>query len=386
MPADSQISGGDPIWTHLIRPLLFRLDPERSHRVAMTLLTAGMAVPPLRWLTEALCQSRDPRLRVSCWGLSFPNPVGLAAGFDKDARYFNALAALGFGFVEVGTLTARPQPGNPRPRIFRLPQDRALVNRLGFNNRGAEAVARDLARRRIRPILGINIGRSRATPNEEAAADYLASLEHLFPYAAYFALNVSSPNTPGLRELQEPERLEVLIGALQARNHELAAARGTPSRPVLLKLAPDLTEGELGAIVALSLRTGVSGLVATNTTVSREGLQTPPQELAAMGEGGLSGAPLTRRSREVVASLYRLSQGRLPVVGVGGILSGDDAWEMIRAGASLLQVYTGFVYRGPLFVRDLCRYLSRRLTQAGKDSISQVVGEAAGPPPAEVGY
>jgi dihydroorotate dehydrogenase len=362
----------------LVRPLLFSLDAERAHHLSMRLFAGALRVAPLRRLTARLFRTDDPRLRVRRFGIDFPTPVGLAAGFDKDAEYFDALHALGFGFIEVGTLTAQAQPGNPRPRLFRLPADRALVNRMGFNNKGAAAAAEALARRRVEPILGVNIGKSKVVPNDEAVGDYLTSFERLFPFGRYFVVNVSSPNTPGLRELQERGPLTALLRALTDRNGELAARQGVQPKPILLKIAPDLNDDQVAAIVAMTGEVPIAGLVATNTTVSRDGLRTAAARAAAVGAGGLSGAPLTCRSRRLVANLYRRTGGRLPIVGVGGIMSGEDAWQMIRAGASLVQVYTGFVYGGPGFVKAVHRHLLRRLARSGKHSLDEVVGEASG--------
>jgi dihydroorotate dehydrogenase len=345
----------------LLRSLLFRLDAERAHHLSMRAFAALMRLAPLAEWTRERLTVHDPRLHVRCFGIDFPSPVGLAAGFDKNAEWFNALAALGFGFIEVGTVTARAQPGNPKPRLFRLPEDRALINRMGFNNKGSAAVAAALARGPIRPILGINIGKSRAVPNEEAAGDYLTSFERLFPYGHYFVVNVSSPNTPGLRELQERGPLTRLLLAMDERNRQLALRQQIPPKPVLLKLAPDLNEDQLADIAALTKEVPVAGLIATNTTTAREGLQTAPGIVERIGAGGLSGAPLTVRSRQMVAQLYRLTAGRIPIIGAGGIMTGEDAWQMIQAGASLVQVYTGFVYGGPCFVRDLHRHLLKRL-------------------------
>ncbi len=358
----------------LICPLLFALDAERAHHLSMRLFSAATRLGPLRRLTAAACRCDDPRLLVRRFGIDFPSPVGLAAGFDKNAEYFDALSTLGFGFVEVGTLTGRAQPGNPRPRLFRLPADRALVNRMGFNNKGSAAAAAALAGRPIGPVLGVNIGKSKVVPNDEAVGDYLVSFERLFPFGRYFVVNVSSPNTPGLRDLQERGPLTALLRALTARNVELATRHGTEPRPILLKIAPDLTEPQVAAIVEMTGEVPIAGLVATNTTVSRDGLRTPPARVAALGAGGLSGAPLTARGRAMVADLYRRTQGRLPIVGVGGLMSGEDAWQMIRAGASLVQVYTGFVYGGPGFVRSVHRHLLRRLAQSGMRSLDEAVG------------
>ena len=335
-----------------------------------------MRVSPLHRLARRWCRPEDPRLRVHCFGIDFPTPVGLAAGFDKDAEWCDILDGLGFSFLEVGTVTAQPQPGNPRPRVFRLPRDRALINRFGFNNRGAAAMAAVLAHRRGEVILGVNLGRSRVVPNEEALGDYLTSFEQLFLHGRFFVVNVSSPNTPGLRELQERGPLTVLLRALDAKNHELAERHAVPPKPILLKIAPDLDDHQLDAIVEMTEEVPIAGLVATNTTISREGLRTQALQVAHMGTGGLSGDPLTLRSRRMVAHLFRRTRGRLPIIGVGGIMSGDDAWEMIRAGASLVQTYTGFIYGGPGFVRTLHHHLLRRLQESGKASIAEIVGTA----------
>lgn len=364
------------LWA-LLRPILFLLDAERAHHLAMGLLSLSLRVPGVAALTRALFRVEDSRLRVSLAGVELPSPIGLGAGFDKNASWYDALYALGFGFVEVGTLTAHAQDGNPKPRIFRLPADRALVNRMGFNNRGSAAAAEALRRARRPPVLGINIGKSKVTPNDEAVADYLISFERLQPYASYVTVNVSSPNTAGLRDLQEIASLRELLGTLLRRNDELAGASGTAPRPIFVKIAPDMTDAQAAEIVELAAEIGLHGIIATNTTVSRDGLATPGERVAEIGAGGLSGAPLTARSRAFVAHLYRTAAGRLPIVGVGGIMDGDDAWEMMRAGASAVQVYTGFVYGGPSFVRDIHRRLLQRLEQEGRTRLSDIVGEAA---------
>ncbi len=366
----------------LIRSLLFVLDAERAHQLSMRLFSGAMRLAPLHQLTTRCYRIDDPRLRVRRFGIDFPSPVGMAAGFDKNADYFEALSALGFGFIEVGTLTGQPQAGNPRPRLFRLPADRALLNRMGFNNKGSAAAALALTRKKeLRPLLGINIGKSKVVPNDQAAGDYVISFERLFPFGRYFVVNVSSPNTPGLRALQERGPLTVLLRALGEKNQELAARHGVAPKPILLKIAPDLEDAQLAAIAELTREVPVAGLVATNTTIKREELRTSAARLTALGAGGVSGAPLTLPSRQLVAELYRHTGGRLPIVGVGGIMNGEDAWQMIRAGASLVQVYTGFVYGGPAFVRSIHRHLLRRLNEAGKQSLDEVVGEAAGEGP-----
>ena len=358
------------------RPLLFSLPAEQAHHAGTAALNAALLAPPARSLARTLFHVRDPALATERFGIRFPNPVGLAAGFDKSGESFNALGALGFGFVEIGTVTALAQPGNPQPRLFRLPADQALLNRMGFNNPGAQAVAARLRRTRIEPVLGINIGKSKAAALEDAAADYLRSLELLEPFAAYLVVNVSSPNTPGLRQLQDAAPLRELLRALRARAGELAAARGGPPRPVLLKIAPDLSDPQVEEAAGIALEEGVAGLIATNTTVAREGLRTPAAEVERIGVGGISGAPVHRRAVEVVALAHRTTGGRLPVVGVGGIFGADDAWAMIRAGASLVQVWTGFIYRGPAIARDINRSLLARLRREGMRSIDEAVGSA----------
>jgi dihydroorotate dehydrogenase len=360
----------------LVRPILFTLPAERAHHAGTAALNAALLAPPARSLARTLFAVRDPALAVERFGLRFPNPIGLAAGFDKSGESFNALGALGFGHIEIGTVTALAQPGNPHPRLFRLPADRALLNRMGFNNPGAEAVAARLRRTPIEPVLGINLGKSKAAPLEEAAADYLSSMELLEPFAAYLTVNVSSPNTPGLRQLQDAAPLRELLRALHTRAGELAAARGGPPRPILLKIAPDLTDPQVEEAAGIAVEEGMAGLIATNTTVSRDGLRTPGVD--AMGAGGISGAPVHRRALEVVSLVHRTAGARLPVVGVGGVFGADEAWAMIRAGASLVQVWTGFIYRGPGIARDINRGLLARLRREGMRSIADAVGTARG--------
>ncbi|MDB4948442.1 MAG: pyrD [Gemmatimonadetes bacterium] len=360
----------------LLRPLLFTLPAETAHHLATGALGAGLLTREARAVSRAWLEVRDPALAVDRFGIRFPNPVGLAAGFDKTGEHFNAMGALGFGFVEIGTVTAHAQPGNPQPRLFRLPEDGALLNRMGFNNPGAEAVAGRLRRSRIEPVLGINLGKSKVTPLEAATADYLRSLELLEPFARYLVVNVSSPNTPGLRTLQDAAPLRELLRAMRSRTAELASAHGGEPKPILLKIAPDLTDAQVDQAVAIAVEEGTAGIIATNTTISRDGLRTSKEAVEAMGAGGISGAPVGRRAREVVGRIWRATEGRLPIIGVGGIFSADDAWEMIRAGASLVQVYTGFIYAGPELVRDVNRGLLRRLRREGLESIDEAVGLA----------
>ena len=359
----------------LLRAPLFRLDPERAHALAAGTLRAALGSAAARRAVRGLAAVSDPALRVSAWGLDFPGPVGLAAGFDKEGTLLNPLSALGFGFVEIGTITAEPQPGNPRPRLFRLPDDRALLNRMGFNNAGAAAAAARLAATRIEPILGINLGKSKVAPLEEATLDYLRSVDLLQRFAAYLVINVSSPNTPGLRSLQDAKPLRELVGAVVARVRQNSLSLGREA-PVLVKLAPDLTDPQVEEAVDIALEEGAAGIIATNTTVSREGLRTPSSEVERLGMGGISGAPVRARAQEVVARIHRQTGGRVPIIGVGGIFTADDAWERIRAGASLVQLYTGFVYGGPGVVKRINRGLAARLRAEGASSLREVVGSA----------
>lgn len=338
------------LYQNLLRPIFFRFDAERAHHIVTALLRLPLVARLLGWIYRF----DHPALVREVFGLRFPNPVGLAAGFDKDAAVYREMGRLGFGFVEIGTLTPRPQPGNDRPRLFRLPADRALINRMGFNNGGVAAAVPRLRNRPAGLIVGGNIGKNKVTPNADAAADYEAAFDALYPHVDYFVVNVSSPNTPNLRDLQEREPLTALLRGLQARN----IATGRP-RPILLKIAPDLTDGQLDDIVAIVGDTGIAGVIATNTTISRDGLRTEPERVAAIGAGGLSGAPLRGRATAVIAYLHRKSDGAFPIIAVGGIDSPDDALEKLRAGASLVQLYTGFVYGGPGLIRDIKRAIVR---------------------------
>jgi dihydroorotate dehydrogenase len=364
------------LYKSLIRPLLFSLPSETAHEIGLNVLKTGLASGFLR--SEALFEEFDA---IERFELKFDNPLGVAAGFDKNAVVAGQLAALGFGFVEVGSVTFHPQPGNPKPRLFRLPQDDALINRAGFNNDGAKAVVERLRKNRPACVLGINIGKSKIVPNEEAVEDYLRSFDLVHPVADYIAVNVSSPNTPNLRELQRADALEELLSALQKRNEELGAGRTQDSRPeagatkpLLVKIAPDLSEAEIEAIVDICLRLQLSGIIATNTTVSRDGLKTPSGEIEKMGQGGLSGKPLGKRSTEVISTVYRYSKGKLPVIGVGGIFTAEDAFEKICAGACLLQAYTGFIYQGFGFAREINSGLAALLKQNGFNSLDEAVG------------
>lgn len=345
----------------LYRVVLRRVPAEAAHLAAFGLIRAVAWVPGAAWLLRRWLGPRDPVLRVRALGLSFPGPVGLAAGFDKDARGTRGLAALGFGFVEVGTVTARAQPGNPRPRMFRLAADRALVNRMGFNNAGAAAAAAALRRSRARPggpVVGVNIGKTRAVPDADAAADYAASARAVAAVADYVVVNVSSPNTPGLRDLQATGRLKPVLVAVRAALDAAVCGRRVP---LLVKIAPDLADADVDAVADLALELGLDGIIATNTTVSRTGLASTEAEVAAAGAGGLSGPPLRARSLAVLRRLHARAGDRLVLIAVGGIETPDDAWERLRAGATLVQAYTGFVYGGPLWPRRMHAGLARRM-------------------------
>jgi dihydroorotate dehydrogenase len=362
------------LYRSILRPLLFRLPPERAHQMALDTLAFTLGT---KWARSQAARryGRAPFGELRRFGLKFPNPVGLAAGFDKNGTTARYLAALGFGFIEVGTVTHRPQPGNPTPRLFRLPLDRALINRQGFNNRGAAALAAEIAAHRPDCVLGINIGKSRAVEVEDAVGDYLASFELVYQLADYVAVNVSSPNTPNLRELQRPEALAALLSALQKRNQELASAH--PRRqpvPLLVKIAPDLDARDLESIVEIAFKAELSGIIATNTTTNRAGLQTLPGTVEACGAGGLSGAPLRSRSTEIIAALYRLTQGRMTIIGVGGVFTALDAWEKLSAGASLIQLYTGFIYQGVGIARDINDGLAEILSREGFNTLDEAIG------------
>lgn len=368
--------GGDPLkcramWYSLIKSVLFRMDPEWIHHRVLTSLAWCSRRPVLLDMLHTRCGVSDPTLSIRCFGLNFPHPILLAAGLDKNAVALPAWAALGFAGVEIGSVTALAQPGNPLPRLFRLPADRALINRMGFNNDGAEQVAARLEalfERRGRPRipLGINLGKSKLTPLEEAPEDYRRSMSLLWPFADYFVINVSSPNTPGLRQLQERDKLEALLEVVQT--YGLQRAAPGKSKPLLLKIAPDLTSEQVDELADLALARGLDGLIATNTTLSRVGLKTSLEQA-----GGLSGAPLKQRAREVLQQLRARVGTRLPLVSVGGIDSGDEVLLRLRAGASLVQVYTGFIYEGPALISRSCKTLREAVRQAGQPSLAALL-------------
>jgi len=347
-----------------LQRVLFLFAPERIHTWVFALLRAVTALavtrrPLTRWLAP-----RDPVLASSVFGVSFPGPLGLAAGFDKDGRGLKTWGALGFGYAEVGTVTAVAQPGNPPPRMFRLTDDRALLNRMGFNNHGAGELAIQLARHTPEVPIGVNIGKTKTTPAESAVDDYAESARLLGPLASFMVVNVSSPNTPGLRNLQAVESLRPILSAVRAET----------TTPVLVKIAPDLADEEIDEIADLAVELGLAGIVATNTTVSREGLATPGVD--ELGAGGISGAPVAQRSAEVLRRLYRRVGGQLVLISVGGIENADDAWDRIVSGASLLQGYTGFIYGGGLWAKRIHDGLAHRLHDRGFTSLADAVGSA----------
>lgn len=346
-----------------LRKILFLLPAETAHYVSMNLLKAACSVLPLRSLIARQFSLNDSRLRTQAFGLSFKNPVGLGAGFDKNAKYLRELKALGFGFVEIGTVTPKPQAGNDQPRLFRLKKDKALINRMGFNNDGVDVIAGRLKywRSNQKPkttnyqlLIGGNIGKNKSTPNEEAWKDYDICFNALHPYVDFFVVNVSSPNTPGLRELQEKESLRKILLHLQMINNAKAFAK-----PILLKIAPDLTQEQIDDVIDLALEIQLDGLVATNTTISREQLQTPNAKLQTIGAGGLSGKPLTHRATDVVRYIHQKTSGAIPVIGSGGIFTGGDAAEKFNSGATLIEVWTGFIYEGPGIVKRICKHLAQ---------------------------
>ena len=350
----------------LVLALMFRVPAERIHHLVFWVFRAATAAAPLRAILRRMLAVDDPILRNTVFGVEFPAPFGLAAGFDKNATGIDAWAALGFGFAEIGTVTAEAQPGNPPPRLFRLPADRALINRMGFNNAGAAAAAGRLREHTPTVPIGANIGKTKLVPAEDAAADYATSARLLGPRTDFVVVNVSSPNTPGLRDLQ----------AVQSLRPVLDAVLDSVEVPVLVKIAPDLSDADIDAVADLAVELGLAGIVATNTTISRDGLRSDPERVAEIGAGGLSGAPVAHRSLDVLRRLYARVGDRLILVSVGGIETPEQAWERILAGASLLQGYTGFIYGGPLWTRRLHRGIADRLRAGGFRTLAEAVGAA----------
>lgn len=341
------------MYRQLLRPIFFLFSPEKAHHLVVSLFKGLMSVPGAESLVAAMFAVNDRRLEREVFGLKFPNPVGLAAGFDKDAGFFREFSHLGFGFIEVGTVTPKAQDGNPQPRMFRLPKDSGLINRMGFNNRGVQVAKERLMGRDPNFIIGGNIGKNKLTPNEDALNDYLICFRELHDVVDYFVVNVSSPNTPGLRELQDKEPLMRILNALKAENRTFAK-----QRPILLKIAPDLTDAQLDDIIEIVRETAIDGIIATNTTISREGLKS--SEELTKEAGGLSGRPVRQRSTEVIRYLHTKGNGAFPIIGVGGIHSAEDALEKLDAGASLVQIYTGFIYEGPGLVKAINRCILER--------------------------
>lgn len=353
------------IYSKIIRPILFKLPTETAHEYGMEALKIGLSSKfARRIISERL--SGESCKELSRFGLTFNSPLGIAAGFDKNGVAVNQLAALGFGFVEVGTVTYDPQSGNEKPRLFRLPEDQALINRLGFNNEGTEKVVERLKKIKPNCVLGVNIGKNKNVPNEEAVENYLKSFDLASPVADYIAVNVSSPNTPNLRQLQKSENLEELLSALQNRNRELS------SKPLLVKIAPDLSESEIEAVSDIAVRLNLAGIIATNTTIDRTKLKTA--DVKRFGDGGLSGKPVRKRSTEVVSKIFSYSNGKIPIIGVGGVFTAADAYEKIAAGACLVQAYTGFIYQGFTFARDINRGLFEILKNKGCKSLDDAIG------------
>ena len=346
----------------ILKPIFFLFSPEQAHHLAMKLFKGVLSFPIINLFLKNIYTVENEGLTKEILGLKFKNPVGLAAGFDKDGKYLDVLPHLGFGFVEIGTVTPKPQDGNPKPRLFRLPKDEALINRMGFNNAGVQSLVDKLTIWKVKRanvqnrypsvIIGGNIGKNKITPNEEAVKDYEICFEALFNYVDYFVVNVSSPNTPNLRELQDKEPLTKLLSSLQVLNMQKEKPK-----PILLKIAPDLTDSQLDDILEIVKNTQLSGLVATNTTISRENLQTDPLSIEAIGAGGLSGKPVKNRSTEVIRYLRDNGEKNMVIIGVGGIASATDALEKMQAGADLIQIYTGFIYEGPSLVKKINRAL-----------------------------
>ena len=339
----------------IVRFFLFLFNPELIHNITFKIIKIIGMIPGKMWVWRLIFKIKDTRLEREVFGLKFDNPVGLGAGFDKDAKLFDELASFGFGFVEIGTVTPLSQDGNPKPRLFRLKDDSGLINRMGFNNQGIEAVVSRLRRKKSDIIIGGNIGKNKQTPNNEAVNDYAICFEKLFPYVDYFAVNVSSPNTPGLRDLQEKAPLAALLYSLQKLNN-----KKDKRKPILLKIAPDLTNLQLDDIINIVADTKIDGVIATNTTIDRSGLKSDKNKVEVIGNGGLSGKPVSLRSTQVIKYLADKSNRAFPIIGVGGIHSPEDALEKLAAGATLLQLYTGFIYEGPSLVKRINKAILKR--------------------------
>ncbi|MBW7477711.1 quinone-dependent dihydroorotate dehydrogenase [Paenibacillus oenotherae] len=360
------------LYSKIGKPLFFRMDPEKAHHLVIDGLSTAGKIPGIPSLTRGMYGVAECKeLAVDLFGLHFPNPIGLAAGLDKNAKAVDMFANIGLGFAEVGTVTPKGQAGNELPRLFRLPPDEALINRMGFNNEGADAMVERLAAGKKRSIpVAVNIGKNKVTPNELAHEDYRACLQKLYKYGDFFVVNISSPNTPDLRALQHGDELRLLLRTVMEEMNAQSGIHGGARKPVLVKIAPDMTDEQLGYTVDTIAQSGVSGIIATNTTLSREGLTH-----SSAGEmGGLSGKPLKERTTEVIRAVYRQTGGKLPIIGSGGIFSADDAYDKIRAGASLVEIYTALIYKGPELLREMAQGLKERLRRDGLRHITEAIG------------
>jgi dihydroorotate dehydrogenase len=344
-----------------VRSILFLFSAEKAHYLASDLLRFLLFIPGTKKIIHSIYQIEDKTLEKDLFGLKFKNPVGLAAGFDKNASFYNDFSHLGFGFIEIGTITPKAQDGNPKPRLFRLKADEAIINRMGFNNGGIEVAIRNLKKRKTSIIIGGNIGKNKITPNENANDDYLQCFKALYPYVDYFVVNVSSPNTPNLRALQEKEPLTQLLSLLQSENAKMQA-----KKPILLKIAPDLNSNELDDVIEVVQTCKLDGIVATNTTLDRSNLKASIEQTDAIGAGGVSGKPLTKKSTEIIRYIHQKTNGKIPIIGVGGIHSAQDAIDKLNAGASLVQLYTGFIYEGPALIKKINQEIVKQ--QSGKSA------------------
>lgn len=340
------------MYKHLIRPIFFLFNPEKVHNFTMWVLRFYQTIRIFNPIFRLLYQVKDKKFEREVFGIKFPNPIGLAAGLDKDGQAIDMLGMLGFGFVEVGTVTPKPQPGNPKPRLFRLKRNQGLINRMGFNNNGVEELVKKLRQKYTKVVVGGNIGKNKITPNEDAVSDYIKDFQALHDYVDYIAINISSPNTPNLRELQNKEPLKQLLTALKNEDKKFEK-----SKPILLKIAPDLTDSQLDDIVEIVSEVGIDGIIATNTTISREGIDYSKEEIESFGNGGMSGKPLKKRSTEVIRYLHEKLGEKVPIVGVGGISDAQDVKEKLEAGASLVEIFSGFIYNGPATVKKILKKL-----------------------------
>jgi len=340
------------LYKQLVRPILFRFDAESVHHSTFKMIKWAFKIPGISHLLKSRYAYNNPSLERELFGLTFKNPIGLAAGFDKNAVLIPEMASFGFGFIEIGTLTPKAQAGNPKPRLFRLKKDQAIINRMGFNNDGVTTAIEHLKKRPANIIVGGNIGKNKVTPNDEAISDYEKCFDQLYDYVDYFVVNVSSPNTPNLRALQDKEPLTKLLRTLHTKNQQKEKPK-----PILLKIAPDLTNEQLDEVIEVVIETKTDGLIATNTTIDRGGLQASDEQVESIGEGGLSGQPLKKRSTEIIKYIHQKSNGAFPIIGVGGIASPADAIEKLEAGASLVQIYSGFIYEGPALIKNIKKAL-----------------------------